>query len=137
MSDQEENCPPLKRAKKKQEKPKVTSEWTDDEIFKLISCVENVPILWDAQDAQYRNKVKRQSAWRDMSELNFGSKFADNELLAKWTNMRIQFRSYANSKKGKSGQGSHFEVTWKFYEAMEFVENVEQNQTATTISNLV
>lgn len=124
--------------KKRQIKPKVLSDWSDNEMFKLISCVECVPMLWNARDLKYRNKIERQSAWKQMSENEFDKKFNDNELMAKWSNMRIQYRSYfAKYRKSKSGQGASESAKWKFYDAMDFVGRAEEEQTAATVSNLV
>lgn len=108
--------------KKRQIKPKVCSEWSDHDIFKLISCVECMPVLWNAKDEKYRNKIERQSAWKQVSEIEFGSKYTDSELMAKWSNIRIQYRSYyTKCHKTKSGQGVNEQVKWKFYEAMYFI----------------
>lgn len=126
------------QTKKRQIKPKVSSEWSDIEIFKLISCVECVPMLWNARDLKYRNKIERQSAWKQISENEFDKKFTDNELMAKWSNMRIQYRSYfAKYRKGKFGQGANEAVKWEFFDAMDFVGRAEVEQTAETVSNLV
>lgn len=129
-----------KASKKRQAKPKVEAEWTEPEIFKMINCVECLPLLWNAQDEKYKNRGARNSAWKDMSELEFESKFTDHELQAKWTNLRIQYRSYlSKSQKTKSGQGAEDHVTckWKFFEAMQFVGSTEQEQTSATVSNMV
>lgn len=46
--------------KRAQIKPKVNSEWSDDEIFKLINCVEIVPMLWNAKDGNlHGNKCRK------------------------------------------------------------------------------
>lgn len=54
--------------------------------------------------------------------------------MATWSNVRIQFRSYA-SKKPKSGQAAS--PPKKFYSAMLFVGLAECEQTGSTESNLV
>lgn len=127
-----------KASRKRQVKPKVVSDWTDTDIFKLISCVEALPMLWNAGDAKYRNKIDRQSAWKEMSETNFDNKFSATELMAKWSNIRIQYRSYDSKlRKTKSGQGAVEQVKWKFFDVMSFVGRAEATQTAMNVSNLV
>ncbi|CAH1106913.1 unnamed protein product [Psylliodes chrysocephalus] len=124
-------------SKKRQVKPKVSMEWTDDDVFKLITCVESVPMLWYAKDRKYCNKVERVAAWQHMSEVDFNSKFTDADLIAKWSNIRIQYRSYfAKSRKTKFCQGAQEEVKWKFYQVMNFIGRAEEEQTTDTISNL-
>lgn len=127
-------------SKKRQVKAKVVSEWTDAEIFKIISCVECLLLLWDAKDPKYKNREARNSAWNTISEVDFDSKFTDHELQAKWTNLRIQYRSYVSKlQKTKSGQGAEENATckWKFYNSMQFVGSSEQEQTSATVSNMV
>lgn len=95
-------------------------------------------MLWNAKDEKYRNKIERQSAWKHISEADFDGKFNDTELMAKWSNMRIQYRSYFSKyRKTKSGQGASAPVKWKFYEALDFVGRAENEQTDSTVSNLV
>lgn len=89
-------------------------------------------MLWNAKDENYRNKIERQSAWKRMSENIFNNKFTVNELIAKWSNMRIQYRSYL-AKYQKNNE----KIKWKFYGAMDFVGQADEDQTSTTVSNLV
>lgn len=91
-------------------------------------------MLWNPNNKKYRNKIERQSAWKQMSDADFDNKFTDDQLVAKWSNMRIQYRSYfAKYREKKSGDT----IKWKYYEAMSFVDRAEEQQTSTTVSNLV
>lgn len=134
--DDEYFPPSAAKGKKKPKKPKVVSEWSDNNVYKLIACVQEYPALWDARDSQYRNKHERTKLWDRMSENDFQSKFAGTELLAKWSNIRIQFRSYAN-KKTISGDAAAPPINWKFFSALQFIGHAECEQTAATESNLV
>lgn len=125
-----------RKSKTRSKKPKVVSEWSDTEVFKLITCVHEHSVLWDARNIQYRNKHERTKLWDEMSENEFGSKFGGSELVAKWSNLRIQYRSYA-TKKRKFGQVKPPPIYWKFYSAMKFVEHADREQNASTESNLV
>lgn len=129
--------PSSKRASKRK-KPKVSVDWNDENMNKLIACVEVHECLWNASNPDYKNKNIRNNLWREMAENNFDSTFGADDLLAKWTNMRIQFKSYAAKKKQtKSGQGVENKVAWKFYNSMMFIEKAEESQTARSESNLV
>lgn len=131
------NAKTSKPAKSSTKKPKVATDWTDEEVFKLIACVELQPPLWNAGDAKYKNRIERNKIWNEMSENEFESKFDAEQLLAKWTNVRIQYRSYA-AKKTKSGQEAEAPaINWKFFSSMAFVGRAEVEQTALTESNLV
>lgn len=113
-------------------------EWSEEKILKLIASVEVEECLWNAGNSDYKNKLKRMELWRQISERDFNSTYTADDLLAKWTNIRIQFKTQAAKKKvTKSGQGVEPKREWKFYQAMKFVEQAEEEQTTTTISNLV
>lgn len=124
------------RTAKATKKSKNGVEWTDDEVFKLITCVESRPALWNPGDGKYKNRVERTKLWNEISENEFVSKYDGSQLLNKWSNVRIQYRSYA-SKKTKSGQEAEAPINWKFFSSMAFVGRTEAEQTSTTESNLV
>lgn len=127
------NAPIPKKAKTK---PRVVREWLEEDVFKLISLVEEKQCLWDASFDGYHNKGLRESAWYNISE-HFNLKYATTDLNAKWTNLRIQYRGYASRNKTKSGQGTVEVPKWRFYNAMSFVGRAEDRQTQETISNLL
>lgn len=51
-----------KARKRKQPCRKITDEWDDEIITKLISEVGQHCCLWDARDLEYKNKVSRENA---------------------------------------------------------------------------
>lgn len=112
-----------------------TIEWTDEEVLELISCVEVRPPLWNAGDGKYKNRNERNKFWDEISEIEFESKYGSSQLQSKWSNLRIQYRSYL-TKKPKSGQAANAEIQWKFFAPMSFVGRTEAEQTAPTESNL-
>lgn len=123
---------------KKRSRRKVFVEWTDENILKLIGAVELEECLWNAGNCDYKNKIKRMCLWRDISERDFSGNYSADDLLAKWTNIRIQFKTQVSKNKmTKSGQGTEAKREWKFYQAMKFIEQAEKEQRSTTISNLV
>lgn len=124
-----------RKPRRSSKKPKVVSEWSETEVFKLISCVREHSALWDTRDSQYRNKHERSKLWDEISENEFYSKFEGAELVAKWSNLRIQFRSYA-AKKRKSGQATPPPIYWKFYAAMQFIASTESNLVSIVIDIL-
>lgn len=133
---EEELSTPVSKSKRK--KPKVATEWTDEDTFKLISCVEVNEQLWNASHSQYRNKIERTSIWQTISQTDFENRFNEHDLLAKWTNIRIQFRDYAaKAKKTKSGQGASSATKWKFFSAMQFIDKAEEDQSSHCESNLL
>lgn len=126
-------------SKRTRNRSKVTAEWSESNIRKLISAVELNECLWNANHADYKNRNKRNRAWAHMSEDDFDSKHDGGELNSKWSNLRIQFKSYwAKSKKKKSGQGTDDnKVSWKYFDQMAFVAAAEAKQSTPTESTLV
>lgn len=123
---------------RKRVKPKVVVGWTEENVLKLIACVELEECLWNAGNPEYKNKIKRMGIWRQISDQEFDGAYTADDLLAKWTNIRIQFKTQATKKKAtKSGQATEAKRDWKYYQAMKFVEQAEDEQTTETISNLV
>lgn len=122
---------------KKRKRAKVEVEFDDKSTGDLISAVEEHPCLWNAASENYKNRVLRDATWREISENVFDGKFDATQLSAKWTNLRIQFRSYKMKSKGKSGQAAKSKIVWKFYNSMLFVASAEESQTPTTESNLI
>lgn len=118
------NARKVSKVPKSSKKAKVVGEWTDDEVFKLIACVEVRPPLWNAGNMKYKNRIERTKLWNEISETEFDTKYNGNELLARWSNVRMQYRSYL-SKKTKSGQEAEPPINWKFFSSMSFVGRME------------
>jgi Alcohol dehydrogenase transcription factor Myb/SANT-like. len=53
---------------RKQIKPKVTVDWTDEDTFKLLSEAEGRQCIWNYGHKDYRNKNIRDAAWREIAE---------------------------------------------------------------------
>lgn len=124
---------------RKRNRSKVSVEWTEELTTKLICAVEVQDLLWNAGHKDYKNRALRNTAWSEMSENIFDGEFDAAQLNAKWSNLRIQFKSYyAKNKQTKSGQeAGQNKVYWKYYNSMMFVMAAEEKQTAHTESNLV
>lgn len=104
----------------------------------MISSVEPRECLWNAGIEDYKKKHLRDAAWREIAEVIFDGKYSAAEVCAKWSNLRIQFKSNGR-KHGKSGQGTDEmnTVSWKFYDHLKFIEAAENQQSTASASNLV
>lgn len=86
--------------KEKPKRKKVNSnDWTDSPTIQLIEYVETHPCIWNKGLKEYHNKTIRNAAWREISDM-FEEKISTHDLIAKWSNLRIQFSSYAKKIKG-------------------------------------
>lgn len=116
---------------RKQKKPKVTIEWSDDEKFQLIKAVEGRPCLWNQGLAEYnRSKVK---AWEgvvwDMNRPDVKKR----DCKALWSILSESFKKItAKHRTQKSGQGTDESCTsdWKFFKSMQFLADMDQPSTS-------
>lgn len=111
-----------------------SSEFTDDEINLLIDAVQISGCLWDSANPLYSQRAARREKWNEISEDTFEGKFSPEEILAKWKNLRVQFRkNHLDAVTAKSGDL----VTWRFYHKMLFLLATEDQVTSDSESNLV
>lgn len=43
-------------------------EWGNDRCLRLIAAYQGRPELWQSTDDNYRNKVRRQEAWKEVAD---------------------------------------------------------------------
>lgn len=114
----------------------IAYDWSEVEINSLICAVEEKPELWLSTHSGYRNRVKKDAAWRDIVENVFANKIALTDITTKWNNLRVQYKSYsAKYKSMPSGSVRSNIVKWRFLDAMHFIGGNDL-ATETTISNL-
>ncbi|XP_062565486.1 uncharacterized protein LOC134227824 [Armigeres subalbatus] len=100
---------------------KVTSEWSEYNTLTLIAAVEERDCLWNTSHEDYKSREVRGHVWADIYENVFNREIDIGQLGAKWTNLRIQYKSYhAKAKRGP--------VSWKYYPHMIFLAAVQEEQ---------
>lgn len=119
---------------------KVTYSWSEEEIFRLISSVEQHRGLWDVSAAEY--KLSKLDAWRIVADELAINGVDSTEAKMKWLSLRTTFMTnLAALRKKKSGQGANesHNVSWKFFKSMMFLEanNLEQSTSSTSTLHLV
>lgn len=125
------------QAPKKKRARIIAHEWTEHEINELIQAVETKPELWKSSHESYKNRNKKDAAWRDIEENVFDSDIKLAEITTKWNNLRVQYKTYAVKYKTKpSGSGRGIINKWKHFDAMNFIGANEESSTETTVSNL-
>lgn len=87
----------------------------------LIQLIECQPSIWDTRSREYYNKVAKKKAWIQIGE-DFDETFNDDEFIAKWSNLRIQYRWYATRAKNKLRKEP---PTWKYFNALSFLSGCE------------
>ncbi|XP_017483999.1 PREDICTED: uncharacterized protein LOC108372745 [Rhagoletis zephyria] len=66
-------------------------QWTTEDTLTLISAVESHPCVWEYSSPEYKDRQKRDSAWRNIAE-SFGSRNVE-ECKAKWANIKTAYNS--------------------------------------------
>ncbi|XP_030387515.1 uncharacterized protein LOC115634098 [Scaptodrosophila lebanonensis] len=102
-------------------KQKLSKGWSDANTIKLISLVETHPVLWNARNKEYSNKMARNRAWESIAG-QFYETFEVEDLRTKWTNLRIQYRK--NASRSRTSPEKVIQK-WKFFDYMFFVGPVE------------
>lgn len=115
-----------------------TDKLSEEDVRLLISAVEVNPILWDASHPSYKSRNLRDGKWNQILTEVFEDRYTVADLQTKWSNLRVQFRSYfAKSIKTKSGQGAKETIKWKYFQTLQFLQTAEETQTPVSESNLV
>lgn len=105
--------------KHRQVKPKVAAFWAEEDTYNLIHLIKSHPTIWNSEHNKYSDKTTRKYAWKQIAEY-FHGMFHVDEVVAKWSNLRIQYRWYAVRAKNKTQPPK-----WKYFKALSFVDNVK------------
>lgn len=114
---------------------KVERKWTEEEIERLISAVEERRLLWDVGAAEY--KLPKIDAWQEVADAVGNITMDDAK--AKWSNLRITFKTNLNKYRSKkSGQGTDELVTihWRYFDSLMFLEANDVQQSSESTSSL-
>lgn len=91
---------------KKRKKPSVICSWTYTAIQELIQAVEQHPCVWQYSSTEYKDRNKREQAWREIEKMC--TRHTVEDCKAKWCNIKTAFQNVKKKLKSKSGQGFHF-----------------------------
>lgn len=127
---------PSKRARKSA--PKVTGNWSPEDIDQLISKVESFPCIWNASiSVGDKDRDRRAAAWTAVTDV-FGDRFTTQQCSAKWQSLRAtQRKSISEMKLKKSGDGASQKPRWRYFDAMAFVTTTESSNYTVSQSNMV
>ncbi|XP_055525843.1 uncharacterized protein LOC129718788 isoform X1 [Wyeomyia smithii] len=106
---------------------KVLVEWRSEEIYKLIAAVESRQLLWNSSHKDHMCKIMREEAWQEIAA-EFDGKFDTDQLVAKWYNLRIQFKAYFAARKKRFTAGGTDRTTWKYFMPLMFIAGGTRKQ---------
>ncbi|KNC24364.1 hypothetical protein FF38_04613 [Lucilia cuprina] len=116
---------------KKKKKTSVTSSWT----YSSINAVEEHPCVWEYSIPDYKDRNKREQAWRDIKENCPGHTVEDCK--AKWANVKTAFQNVKKKNKAKSGQGAeNIQPHWPHWTAMQFYNQHYTSKSSSSVSTL-
>lgn len=127
--------PPVSKKSRKQIRPKVQGEWTDDDVLILIKSVEQRRTLWDKGLTEY--KLPKDSTWAEIAEII--GKHSSDDCKAKWNNLRVTFNiNLAKYRSTKSGQATDekTKIVWRYFNAMMFLESTDVRQSTPSTSSM-
>ncbi|XP_049306208.1 uncharacterized protein LOC125776711 [Bactrocera dorsalis] len=120
---------------KKRKRFKVTMAWSSEDVFNLIEIMEKHPCLWEYSSSDYKNRQKRENAWREVAANCHGRSV--DECKAKWANVKTAYNNTKNKLQAKSGQSaSSSQPHWQFWTAMQFYHNHDKEKTTSSVSNI-
>ncbi|XP_005181880.2 uncharacterized protein LOC109613149 [Musca domestica] len=120
---------------KKRKKPSVICSWTYTAIQELIQAVEQHPCVWQYSSTEYKDRNKREQAWREIEKMCTGHTVEDCK--AKWCNIKTAFQNVKKKLKSKSGQGAENTIPhWPHWSAMQFYNDHSVSKMSSTVSTL-
>lgn len=111
--------------KPKRPKPKVAADWTTADVRDLIQAVEKQPSIWDFSCKEHKTPKTRVASWCQIG-VDLDNRFSENELKAKWCNVKNTF----TSNNLKLQQNRSVPPTWKHWPEMnKFLASSSESQT--------
>lgn len=128
------------RKKYKQNRAKVTVDWSDELKSTLIKAIEERRCLWDKNSPEY--KMNKAASWQEVADIFGREDINVDECKAQWGNLRVTFNTNLGKyRHKKSGQGASesVDIVWKHFKSMMFLEasNVRQSTESTSSMTLV
>lgn len=120
---------------KKRKKPSVCSSWSNSAINALISAVKQHPCVWEYSSGDYKDRYKREQAWREIQRDCAGHTVEDCK--GKWANVKTAYQNVKKKIKTKSGQGlENTKPHWPYWSAMQFYSRHDIAKTTCSLSTL-
>ncbi|KAL1516086.1 hypothetical protein ABEB36_000010 [Hypothenemus hampei] len=96
----------------------------------LISIIQNYEYLYDLSQKDYKNKLLKNRAWQEISEM---TNMSVDECQRQWRNLRDRFTKEKRQLPSGSGMS---EVNWEYFENMQFYNKYTRpRKTHTPIQN--
>ena len=99
-------------------------DWSTEKVKKLIDLYRDYELLWNPKHPQYKNRVVRFTAWKDMAKK---LRCQPIETEKKMNSLRVQFfREYQRiTTSKKSSSNNVYQSTWPLFEFLKFLADTQ------------
>lgn len=100
-------------------------EWSNDSVLQLINAYRIRPVLWNSLDSYYKNKNKKEDAWRELADM-LNTDIA--EIKKKMQSLLASFRRERQKLKTISGMGAEevYDTKWFAFKSLLFLKDKNQ-----------
>nr|CAI5819987.1 unnamed protein product [Callosobruchus analis] len=100
-------------------------EWNNDNVLELINAYRVRPVLWNSLDPSYKNKNKKEDAWRELADMLTTD---TAEIKKKMQSLLASFRREKQKLKTTSGMGSEeiYDTKWFAFKSLLFLKDKNQ-----------
>nr|CAH7720345.1 unnamed protein product [Callosobruchus chinensis] len=100
-------------------------EWNNDNVLELINAYRVRPVLWNSLDPYYKNKNKKEDAWRELADMLTTD---TAEIKKKMQSLLASFRREKQKLKTTSGMGSEeiYDTKWFAFKSLLFLKDKNQ-----------
>lgn len=115
-------------------------EWSNDSVLQLINAYRIRPVLWNSLDSYYKNKNKKEDAWRELADM-LNTDIA--EIKKKMQSLLASFRRERQKLKTISGMGAEevYDTKWFAFKSLLFLKDknqpVETQDTEGNVSKII
>ncbi|CAB3222659.1 unnamed protein product [Arctia plantaginis] len=105
--------------------------WDNETCLTLIDAYESKRVLWDSTYEEYYNRIKKEDAWRDISDtLNISVDDVKKIIVSLTGSFRRERSKQKRSSKTVSGQDQAYVSKWFAFDWMKFLmDKSEPNET--------
>ncbi|CAG5022565.1 unnamed protein product [Parnassius apollo] len=104
--------------------------WNNETCLTLIDAYESKRVLWDSTYEEYYNRIKKEDAWRDISDTLNISVDDVKKIVSLTGSFRRERSKQKRSSKTGSGQDQAYVSKWFAFDRMKFLmDKSEPNET--------
>ncbi|KAL4720967.1 hypothetical protein ACJJTC_019227 [Scirpophaga incertulas] len=97
-------------------------EWSEEKCLTLIELYRNNPVLWDPQDANFKNKNLKEDAWVEIGRgMDISGEMCKNKMKILLSGFRREKSKQKKSSGTGKGASEIYRSNWFAFEALSFL----------------